>query len=86
MPSRYYHEKLSKILTGKKCERTHLLIDYPSRFLGKNHRILFHDVSALVIGFLSDGTEGGISALSHIALDKVYSKSKIMRKMIKYLF
>jgi hypothetical protein len=86
VPSRYTHRKISKILTGKSCESTHNLIDYPVRFLGKKHRILFHDpISALAIGFLSDGLKGSISALAHLALDEAYSKNKLLRQLIDYL-
>jgi hypothetical protein len=86
MPSRYKHKKISKILTSYSCERTHKLIDYPARFLGKKHRILLHDpISALIVGFLSDGLKGSISALSHIALDETYSKNKLFKQLIDYL-
>jgi hypothetical protein len=86
MPSRYKHKKLSKILVGYSCERTHKIIDYPVRFLGKKHRIFFHDpTSALIIGFLSDGLNGSISALAHIALDEAYSKNKLFKQFIDYL-
>jgi hypothetical protein len=87
MPSRRKHEKLSKLLTGYSCEKTHMLLDYPAIFLGKNHRVLFHDLaSASIIGFLSDGLNGMISAISHIILDEAYSKNKILKKLINYLF
>jgi hypothetical protein len=86
MPSRYKHKKFSKLLVGYSCERTHKLIDYPVRFFGKKHRILFHDpTSALIIGFLSDGLKGSISALSHITLDEAYSKNKLLKQLIDYL-
>ena len=86
MPSCYKHEKFSKLLVGYSCKRTHKLLDYPVRFLGKKHRKLFHDpISALVIGFLSDGLNGSLSALSHIILDEAYSKNKILKKLIDYL-
>ena len=59
MPSRRVHKKLSRIISGDDCERTHELIDYPYRFLGRKHRILFHDpISASVIGYISDGYKG----------------------------
>jgi hypothetical protein len=85
MPSRYKHKKFSKLLIGYSCERTHKIIDYPVRFFGKKHRILFHDpASALIVGFLSDGLQGSISALTHILLDEC-SKNKILKQLIEYL-
>jgi hypothetical protein len=63
-----------------------VLLDYPAIFLGKNHRVLFHDLaSALIIGFLSGGLKGSVSAISHIILDEAYSKNKILKKLIDYL-
>jgi hypothetical protein len=86
MPSRYKHKKFSKLLIGYPCDKTHKVIDYPVKFLGKNHRMLFHDpISALAIGFLLDGQKGSLSALTHLFLDEVYSRNKILRKVIDYL-
>jgi len=86
MPSSYIHKKISKILVGKDCKLTHKIIDYPVRFLGKKHRILFHDpVSALMIGLISDGYTGMISGLLHLATDRCCSKYKIVEKLAEYL-
>jgi len=71
MPERIVHKKISKLLLGSSCERTHKAIDYPVKYLGKKHRILFHDpISAMVIGFLFDGYEGAASGLLHIVADR----------------
>jgi hypothetical protein len=61
-------------------------MDYPARFLGKKHRILFHDpLSALVIGFVSEGYAGALSGLLHLATDKYCSKYKTVEKLTEYL-
>ena len=70
MPSRYIHNQISKILLGKECNRTHKVIDYPVRFLGRKHRILFHGlISSPTIGLFMDGYKGIYAGLSHVALD-----------------
>ncbi|MEM5766425.1 MAG: hypothetical protein QW423_02220 [Candidatus Aenigmatarchaeota archaeon] len=86
MPSRYIHKKISKILTGKSCEKTNRTIDYPVKILGKKHRILFHDpISAFLIGLVCDGKEGAVSALIHIATDNYCSKYPKIKKVLDYL-
>jgi hypothetical protein len=72
MPSR-------KILIGYSCEHVHYLLDYPYKFLGKKHRILFHDpLSAMIIGYLVEGDKGIISALADIITDYFSSGIKII--------
>jgi hypothetical protein len=84
VPSRKVHERISKILVGSSCEHVHYLLDFPYKFLGKKHRILFHDpISAILIGYLIEGYKGVISALAHIATD--YFSSEI-KKYLKNLF
>jgi hypothetical protein len=71
MPSRRVHTKLSEALLGDGCNATHAVIDYPYRFLGRRHRILFHDpLSAMLLGYLADGKKGVVSALMHLVEDK----------------
>jgi len=86
MPSNHTHKKISKLLLGKNCRLTHEIIDYPVRFLGEKHRVLFHDpVSAAVIGYVTNGPEGVYSGLLHLAADRICSKYKIVEKLIEYL-
>jgi len=81
MPSREFHKAVSKYLTGESCENTHRIIDYPVRYLGKRHQILFHDtVSAIVIGSFSDGYKGAVSGLLHIGADYIKKLSSSKRK------
>jgi hypothetical protein len=72
MPSRNTHKLISRYITGESCELTHVIMDYPVKYLRNRHRILFHDpVTALVIGILADGYKGGASGLLHIATDYI---------------
>ena len=87
MPSRRVHKKMSKILSGKNCELTHKIMDYPARFLGKKHRTFFHDpFSIILIGYLTNGLEGIYSGFLHLATDRICSKYSIAKKLIDYLF
>jgi hypothetical protein len=81
VPERYLHEKISELITGKKCSLTHKIIDYPVRYLGRKHRILFHDLfSVMIIGILSDGYEGFLSGILHLITD-YYINSKFKKKI-----
>jgi len=72
MPSRDSHKKISRYVTGDSCDLTHAIIDYPVRYLGRKHQILFHDpLSAFLIGFFADGYNGAISGLLHIGADYI---------------
>ena len=77
MPSREVHKIISKIITGYDCDKTHAAIDWPVKYLGRNHRILFHDpISAFIIGYFCNGPEGAASGIAHIATDYLTSKYK----------
>ena len=74
MPSREVHRLISRIITGYDCDKTHAAIDWPYKYLGRKHRILFHDpVSAAIIGYLNDGEEGAISGIAHVVADYLIS-------------
>ena len=85
MPERYLHEKITKILLNEKCSRTHKFIDYPVKYLGRRHRILFHDpLSAFLIGLVADGYKGAIAGILHILTDK-YINTKFRKEALKLL-
>jgi hypothetical protein len=51
---------------------TNRAIDYPVKFFGKSHRILFHDpLSAATIGYLLDGYDRAVSGVLHLVVDKI---------------
>jgi len=77
MPSREVHRLISRFLTGYDCDRTHAAIDWPYKYLGRKHRIFFHDpLSAMMIGYLRDGEKGVVSGLAHIVTDYVVSRTR----------
>ena len=82
MPERYVHEKISRILLGKKYSKVHKIMDYPVRYLGRKHRILFHDIlSASLIGFLTYGWDGALAGILHLITDK-YFNTKLKKKLL----
>jgi len=86
VPSNRVHREISKILLGKDCKKTNRTIDYPVKFFGKGHRILFHDpLSAAAIGYIFDGYDGTASGILHLIVDKICSEYPIIKKMLEYL-
>jgi len=84
MPSRELHKRVSRLLVNDSCDRTHKIIDYPVRYLGRKHRILFHGLfSAAFIGLLADGYKGVVSGLSHVVVDK-YTYSASSKRALKH--
>jgi hypothetical protein len=86
MPSSSVHRKTSKILLGTPCNRTNKAIDYPVRFLGKGHRILFHDpLTAATVGYVADGYDGALAGILHLTIDKICSKYPFIKKILEYI-
>lgn len=80
MPSRDSHKKISRYVTGESCNLTHAIIDYPVRYLGRKHQVLFHDpLSALLIGLFADGYSGAISGLLHIGADYINKELSVKK-------
>jgi hypothetical protein len=87
MPSSRTHREITKILLGKDCIGTNRAIDYPVKFFGRGHRVLFHDpLSAAVIGYILDGYDGAAAGILHLAADKICSKYPIVKKILDYAF
>ncbi len=84
MPERYVHEKISRILLGKKYSEVHKIIDYPVKYLGRKHRILFHDIlTASLIGFSIYGYNGALAGILHLITDK-YFNTKFRKKLLNF--
>jgi len=91
MPSRKLHEQLCKFVLGRGYAEVHRFMDYPSRWLGKRHRQLFHDLKGCVLAWLLTGDyKGFLAAYLHILLDnevinpEVAKLFKMIRKTIKF--
>jgi len=63
------------------------MIDYPVKFLGRKHRVLFHDpLSAAVIGYFVDDYDGAYSGILHLAVDEICSEYPVIKKILEYVF
>jgi len=82
MPNKAVHGLISRMLVGNDCSATHKVMDMPYKIYQSRHRKLFHDpLSAVVLGFLTNGYDGVVAGLSHILADYLVTESKrIMRK------
>jgi len=78
MPSRKVHEYLSKLFFGKPYGKIHRVLDFPSKWLGRKHRILFHDMfSASLIGMgISDDPMAPYVAQYHVIFDEICSEDR----------
>lgn len=64
------HEQLCQVLLGDGYTFVHSAKDRPSKWLGKGHRVLFHDhATNLAIGLISGDYKAGLAAELHDALD-----------------
>lgn len=51
-------------------------MDAPSAYLGKRHRVLFHDQATVLAVMALGGPQAGVRAVAHIATDKAVSEAK----------
>lgn len=85
MPSHRVHKEITRWLLGKPHGKVHQALDYPYKFLGPRHRILFHDpiTSVLVARATSKEKGVGLAAILHIITDCVFSSRSA--KLVDYL-
>ena len=86
MPSHRVHLFLDQLILGKKYPKIHKFLDNPVYFLGKRHRILFHDpaMALLVAQKEYPGDPKAIlSAQIHIRVDNLCSLSPEFKKMLQ---
>jgi len=77
MPSRKVHKLIDRLLLGREYEYVHKFKDYPSKFLGPRHRVLFHDLlTDVAIGLLTRDPKALASAVLHDLTDIVHSRAK----------
>ena len=84
MPGRKAHRRATKLLLGDGHDEVHRALDWPHRFLGPRHRVLFHDpVGASGLGFFAalaagkNPITGALAGLVHVTQD--WSRSGIGR-------
>jgi hypothetical protein len=82
------HRYLDLELFGKSYWRIHREMDKPYIFLGKAHRVLFHDpCSALAIArrWYPHDDNAKLAALFHIQIDNICSENPILKAQLKFL-
>ena len=80
MPShRSCTERLQLACLGKPHDKVHKAIDYPYKFLGPKHRILFHDpITAVIVARTASKEKGaGLAAVLHIATDWLFHFTEV---------
>ena len=85
MPSRKWHELISNMILGEKGSDIHKFMDEPSKWLGKNHRILRHNLPTVLILGLTKGQKAAAHAALHIATDNLITdiESRIRKEVLK---
>ena len=87
MPSHKIHCYVDRMLFGKSYWRLHRQIDKPFLFLGKKHRVLFHDVFSVVAiaqklyPWDPMAEEAG---LVHVQIDLLCSSDPFFKRQLKY--
>ena len=72
------HEQLCKSILNNDYEFVHKLKDRPSKWLGKGHRVLFHDAATnMAIGLVSKDPNAAIAGMLHDWLD--FTETKLRR-------
>ncbi len=85
MPSRRAHRYYSRQMFGKDFDEVHAALDAPSRWLGPNHRRLYHtyaDANALA-RLVSKDPDAPLAAMCHVLLDEICSKNPTFRSAIE---
>lgn len=85
--ARRVHNYVCRTILGKSYDEVNSAIDGPYKFLGKSHRVLFHDpISAVVVGFTnSKGFNGSLAGLLHVGVDWLCSQNKDIKKVLEVL-
>ena len=81
MPTRKIHNQVTALFfgedTAKKLEWVCAMKDKPSKWLGRGHRVLFHDhATNLAIGLISGDYRAYIASELHDLLDFSETKSR----------
>jgi hypothetical protein len=88
MPSHKLHKYVDKLMFGKAYPEVHKALDKPCFWLGKKHRILFHDpLSAMILAYkASNDSYGWLSGYMHTWLDKKCSKDKMFKAFLEFVY
>ncbi len=87
MPSHKVHCYVDRVLFGKSYWRLHRQIDMPYLFLGRKHRVLFHDgftSVAIARKVYPDDPIAQEAALVHVQLDALCSSNPLFAKQLEF--
>ena len=88
MPSHRIHCYVDRMLFGRSFWKLHREIDMPYLFLGRKHRVLFHDGFSSVIiarGLYPGDQEAETAALVHCHIDVMCSEDPFFKKQLEFL-
>ena len=86
MPDHRTHRKLNRLVLGEDHDDVNKLLDFPWLVYRGRHRRLFHDKQTVAMIYaLTRNERKAMAAALHIALDRVDSRTKAVRKMINLL-
>ena len=71
IPERKIHLQDDRRILGREYAEIHKFMDRPSKYMGRRHRRVRHDLgTVLLILFATGDPRAAVSALMHIAHDK----------------
>lgn len=86
MPKHIVHNAIDRYYFGRSYPKLHKALDRPVKFLGKRHRILFHDATwAIYIArkIYPGDINAEKSACLHLEIDKMCSENKEFKKFLE---
>lgn len=88
MPGLAVHTYVDRLLFGRSYWRVHREMDRPYKYLGKHHRVLFHDpllAYAIARKQYPNDSNAVAAAQCHILLDNMCSRNPKFKKMLTLL-
>jgi len=83
MPSHSWHRRITRLFLGHGYPEVHRALDWPARFLGRGHRVLFHGLGiAALIGALAalfrgrSPVGGALAGVGHVATDRAVTAGR----------
>jgi hypothetical protein len=88
MPGLQVHRYVDKLLFGHSYWRVHREMDRPYKYLGRYHRIMFHDpllAYAIARKCYPNDQNAIAAAQCHIALDNMCSRNRGLKRVLEWL-
>lgn len=86
MPNRAIHNKINRAVLGDDYAWLNKIMDSPSQFFGKKHRLLLHSpTDALMIATIAKDPKAGAAVLLHSLTDSFFTSIGKKPKTVKYI-